>query len=86
MARYIPTADGRFIVDAGDKITGPTHVLTIDTANHLLQHWRREAETEDASGSRYLPAMFQGLANSLSDALTYAEELRGEGGKTRAAA
>lgn len=86
MARYIPTNDGQGIVvlfDESEHTTCGAMIRSIPEAQDYLLSLRRDAWNER---SRFLASIYLTLSNSLSDALTYAEELRGEGEKMGRAA
>lgn len=87
MARYIPTYDGRGIVTIFEDDTCGAWIRSIPEAEEHLQQQRKDAW--DASirpgASGILANHFLALSNSLSDALSFASELRGESEKRRAA-
>lgn len=74
---YIPTRDGRSIVT--DDADGCARVLTISTAEFILQNHLKSAWDEAArNGSGYVANCFLSWANDISDALDRAAGFRAE--------
>lgn len=80
MGRYLPTDNGRHIVTVYDDGICGSWIKTIEQAEWLLQSHRRDAWNGGSSDQRSstLANMYLEWANSLTDALAYAAELRGE--------